>query len=60
MTAYVAAKEGLEAAVRTIAAETGRHGVTANVVIPGMFMTKIMDNVADMHDSADPELNAAL
>lgn len=36
---YTAAKGGLEALTRALAAEFGAHGVTANAIAPGYFLT---------------------
>ena len=38
--AYVAQKSALEAMMRTLAIEEGRHGITANVVAPGFIRTE--------------------
>jgi gluconate 5-dehydrogenase len=38
--AYVASKGGLEALMRALAVELGPHGVTANAVAPGFFLTE--------------------
>lgn len=38
--AYVAQKSALEAMMRTLAIEEGRHGITANVVAPGFIGTE--------------------
>jgi 3-oxoacyl-[acyl-carrier protein] reductase len=38
-TAYATAKGALDALMRTIAIENGRHGVTANSVAPGWIAT---------------------
>lgn len=38
--AYVAQKGALEAIMRTVAVEEGRHGITANVVAPGFVRTE--------------------
>lgn len=58
MTAYVAAKGGLDAAVKTIAAETGRDGITANTIVPGMFMTRIIEDTSARHESTAAEVEA--
>jgi NAD(P)-dependent dehydrogenase (short-subunit alcohol dehydrogenase family) len=38
--AYAASKAGLLGMVRTLAGEGGRHGITANAVLPGMIATE--------------------
>jgi gluconate 5-dehydrogenase len=38
--AYVASKGGLEALMRALAVELGPHGVTANAIAPGFFLTE--------------------
>lgn len=38
--AYIAAKGGLAALTRAVAAEYGRHGVTCNAIAPGFFATE--------------------
>jgi gluconate 5-dehydrogenase len=40
---YTAAKGGLAALTRAIAAETGAHGVTCNAIAPGFFRTEAND-----------------
>jgi gluconate 5-dehydrogenase len=38
--AYVASKGGLEALMRALAVELGAHGITANAIAPGFFLTE--------------------
>jgi 3-oxoacyl-[acyl-carrier protein] reductase len=47
--AYVAQKGALEALMRTVAVEEGRHGITANVVAPGFIRT---DGTEQTYDPA--------
>ncbi len=51
--AYIAAKGGLAALTRAMAAEFGPHNVTVNAIAPGFFATET--NAAM---TADPDLNA--
>jgi gluconate 5-dehydrogenase len=50
---YIAAKGGLAALTRAMAAEFGPHNITVNAIAPGFFATET--NAAMI---ADPELNA--
>lgn len=47
---YAAAKGGLDALVRTMAAELGGHGITVNAIAPGYFGTEM---TRPLHDDAD-------
>lgn len=44
---YIAAKGGLSAMSRALAAEYGRHGVTCNVLSPGFFATETNRRLAE-------------
>lgn len=52
-TAYSAAKGGLDALVRALAAELGPSGVTCNAIAPGWISTAATENLRD-----DPEWDA--
>ena len=45
-TAYSAAKGGMNALVRALAAELGPHGVTCNAVAPGWVLTKATEELS--------------
>lgn len=51
--AYVAAKHGVVGLVRSLAAELGPHGITANVVSPGSTDTDMLDATASIYGLAD-------
>ncbi len=44
---YAASKAGLIAMTRTVAAEVGRRGVTANAVAPGLVHTELTEGIGD-------------
>ena len=50
--AYVAAKHGVVGLVRSLAAELGPHGVTANVVSPGSTDTEMLEATAAIYGLA--------
>lgn len=52
---YTAAKAGVVGLVRSLAAELGPHGVTANVVSPGSTATAMLDASAAVYGLATPE-----
>jgi NAD(P)-dependent dehydrogenase (short-subunit alcohol dehydrogenase family) len=45
---YAASKAGIEGMTRRLAIDLGRHGVTANVVAPGVISTAIRANSAEV------------
>lgn len=52
--AYCASKAGLEGLVRTLALELGKHGVTANCILPGAIRTGMTSSLWDARpDVAD-------
>ncbi len=55
LSAYAASKHGVIGLVRSLAAELGPHGVTANVVCPGSTRTPILDASAAVYDLESPE-----
>lgn len=46
--AYAATKAGIEGMTRRLAIDLGRHGVTANVIAPGVIGTNIRANSAEV------------
>lgn len=54
---YVAAKAGIVGMSRTIALEGARHGITANVIAPGLIDTPML---ASMNDGARQKLAARI
>jgi len=53
--AYVAAKHGVIGLVRSLAAELGPEGITANAVSPGSTRTDVLTASAALYDLGDPE-----
>lgn len=53
LAAYAAAKHGVVGLVRSLAAELGLHGITANAVAPGSTATATLDASAAVYDLAD-------
>jgi gluconate 5-dehydrogenase len=53
--AYVSSKGGLEALMRALAVELGEHGVAANAIAPGFFLTDV--NVKPFEHPAVVELS---
>lgn len=55
LSAYVAAKHGVHGFVRSLAAELGPHGVTANAIAPGSTTTAMLDASAVVYDLPDTD-----
>jgi SDR family mycofactocin-dependent oxidoreductase len=53
LSAYVAAKHGVVGLVRSLAAELGPEGVTANVVAPGSTRTEMLTASAAVYELVD-------
>lgn len=53
LAAYVAAKHGVNGLVRSLAAELGPHGITANAVAPGSTTTAMLQASALIYGLAD-------
>jgi 3-oxoacyl-[acyl-carrier protein] reductase/(S)-1-phenylethanol dehydrogenase len=58
MTAYIASKGGIIGFTRALASEMGAHGVTANVIAPGLTNTKTMHGVNEAIFDYLPKLQA--
>lgn len=50
---YAAAKAGLVALTKTLAAESARHGITANAVCPGWVETDMISGLSDEDRAAE-------
>lgn len=59
LAAYSAAKHAVVGLVRSLAAELGPHGVTANAVAPGSTRTAMLDASAAVYGLGQPEDFAA-
>ena len=59
LSAYTAAKHGVEGLVRSLAAELGHEGITANVVAPGSTTGAMLNASAHVYGLDDPTEFAA-
>jgi SDR family mycofactocin-dependent oxidoreductase len=59
LAAYSAAKHAVLGFIRSLAAELGPHGITANAVAPGSTATAMLDASAALYGLADPAEFAA-
>jgi len=55
LAAYVAAKHGVNGFIRSLAADLGPHGITANAVAPGSTRTAMLEASAVVYDLASVE-----
>jgi SDR family mycofactocin-dependent oxidoreductase len=55
LAAYSAAKHGVIGLIRSLAAELGPHGITANAVAPGSTTTAMLDASAAVYGLASPD-----